>query len=683
MAFVSSPTINSTNEVPTAYGVSTVSTQSSIASTKEDLEQIHEDDLEEIDLKWQLALLSMRAKSQETKIAGVGIKIALEGLRMLKKPLPRLWSLLMELVLTEAIWLKMRFLQTWLLWIFHTLRDSEISGLKYELEKLKKEKESTKLKLENFNHASKSLDKLIGSQITDKSRKGVGFESYNAVLPPPTGLFLSLNIDLSYSGLEEFKQPEFKSYGPKFCEIESKNASKNIPSELKESPDAPLVKDRASDNKDCSVLSLVVVEKKTVVPTIAKVEIIRPKQQVKPSRKPIKYAEMYRSQGSLPLPSKGRVISRNSIEDMLPLREEKMVAELLVKELFTLDDKEGLWNEFAKLEASMKCWMDLVVPRHRRGRKEVTMLLGGHVEVIVVLVTYLGLKYLSHRGVHPPYRNLIPRFNWILKGYWRIDEDIWHEFHLREVILNGDSPAPTRVIEGVVQPVAPTTAEQRLAKKNELKARGTLLMALPDKHKLKFNIHKDSKTLMEAIEKRFGGNKETKKVQKTLLKQQYENFIGLSSESLDQIHDRLHKLISQLEILGESLSQKDINLNLKIYEAEVKSSSSASTSTQNIDFVSSQTTDSTNEPVSDVASVSATSAKIPVSALSNVDTLRHEGILEQMDLLPWDLICQKWSAITVAGKGTLPESRFQAEEEPTNYALMAFTSSSSSNSDNK
>nr|GEW24646.1 putative reverse transcriptase domain-containing protein [Tanacetum cinerariifolium] len=102
------------------------------------------------------------------------------------------------------------------------------------------------------------------------------------------------------------------------------------------------------------------------------------------------------------------------------------------------------------------------------------------------------------------------------------------------VILNGDSPAPTKVIEGVVQPVAPTTAEQRLARKNELKAHGTLLMALPDKHQLKFNIHKDDKTLMEAIEKRFRGNRETKK-----------------------------KLISQLEILGESLSQEDINLKNK------------------------------------------------------------------------------------------------------------------------
>nr|GEZ82174.1 hypothetical protein [Tanacetum cinerariifolium] len=78
---------------------------------------------------------------------------------------------------------------------------------------------------------------------------------------------------------------------------------------------------------------------------------------------------------------------------------------------------------------------------------------------------------------------------------------LMNDYSLWEVILNGDSPVPTRVVDGVLQPVALTTAEQRLARKNELKARGTLLMALPDKHQLKFNSHKDAKTLMEAIEK--------------------------------------------------------------------------------------------------------------------------------------------------------------------------------------
>nr|GFA42551.1 hypothetical protein [Tanacetum cinerariifolium] len=74
------------------------------------------------------------------------------------------------------------------------------------------------------------------------------------------------------------------------------------------------------------------------------------------------------------------------------------------------------------------------------------------------------------------------------------------------------------IVDGVVQVIAPSTAEQRIAKKNKLKVRGTLLMALPDKHQLKFNIQKDAKSLMEAIKKRFRGNKEIKKVQKTLLK---------------------------------------------------------------------------------------------------------------------------------------------------------------------
>nr|GEZ51426.1 hypothetical protein [Tanacetum cinerariifolium] len=166
-------------------------------------------------------------------------------------------------------------------------------------------------------------------------------------------------------------------------------------------------------------------------------------------------------------------------------------------------------------------------------------------------------------------------------------------YSLWEVILNGDSLAPTRVIEGLGQPVAPTTAEQRLARKNELKARGTLLMALPDKHQLKFNIHKDAKTLMEAIEK------------------------SLPTEW------RTHTLIWRNKTDLEKQSLDDLFNSLKIYEAEVKISSSASTSTQNIAFVSSQTTISTYDPVSVVASVFAASEKIHVFALPNVDTLSN------------------------------------------------------------
>nr|GEW80441.1 putative ribonuclease H-like domain-containing protein [Tanacetum cinerariifolium] len=94
------------------------------------------------------------------------------------------------------------------------------------------------------------------------------------------------------------------------------------------------------------------------------------------------------------------------------------------------------------------------------------------------------------------------------------------DYALWEVILNGDSPPSTRYVDGVETPYPPTTVKEKLARKNELKARGTLLMAYLNEHQLKFNSYKTAKPLMEAIEKRFGGNKESKKVQKTLLKQQ-------------------------------------------------------------------------------------------------------------------------------------------------------------------
>nr|GFA79236.1 ribonuclease H-like domain-containing protein [Tanacetum cinerariifolium] len=172
----------------------------------------------------------------------------------------------------------------------------------------------------------------------------------------------------------------------------------------------------------------------------------------------------------------------------------------------------------------------------------------------------------------------------------------------------------------IFQPLAPTIVEQQLARKNELKARGTLLMALPDKHQLKFNTHKDAKTLMEAIEKRFGGNKETKKVQKTLQSLSQED---INLKFLRSLHNewRTHTLIWRNKTELEDQSLDDLFNSLKIYEAEVKSSSSASTYTQNIAFVSSKNIDSTNESVSDVSSVSAASAKFPISALPNVNTL--------------------------------------------------------------
>ncbi|GKB13222.1 hypothetical protein Tco_0847145 [Tanacetum coccineum] len=114
-------------------------------------------------------------------------------------------------------------------------------------------------------------------------------------------------------------------------------------------------------------------------------------------------------------------------------------------------------------------------------------------------------------------------------------EETCHLLLYVEVILNGDSPLPMRTIDGVETAVPPTTAEQELARKNELKARGTLLMALLNEHQLNFNTYKSAKSLMKDIEKRVGGNKESKKVHKTLLKQQYENFNGKAQKSTNML----------------------------------------------------------------------------------------------------------------------------------------------------
>ncbi|GJY01608.1 ribonuclease H-like domain-containing protein [Tanacetum coccineum] len=73
--------------------------------------------------------------------------------------------------------------------------------------------------------------------------------------------------------------------------------------------------------------------------------------------------------------------------------------------------------------------------------------------------------------------------------------------------------------------------------------------------------HRRLELLLEVIENRFGGNATTKKTQRNLLKQQYENFTTSSSEMLDQTFDRLQNLVSQLELLDEKLSQEDVNQN--------------------------------------------------------------------------------------------------------------------------
>ncbi|GJX08289.1 putative ribonuclease H-like domain-containing protein [Tanacetum coccineum] len=147
-------------------------------------------------------------------------------------------------------------------------KDYEINLLKSEFEKVKQENEGIEFKIEKFDNASKSLNKLLESQITGKSKKGLGYN----VVPPPHHLIYNAptKLDLSYSGLDEFKEPEFKSYGPRDKQV--------------------------SENENSSIVSPLNVDKETVFLADKKIEFAKPKNNEKPVRKLVKYAEMYRSQ---------------------------------------------------------------------------------------------------------------------------------------------------------------------------------------------------------------------------------------------------------------------------------------------------------------------------------------------------------------------------------------------------
>ncbi|GKA26179.1 hypothetical protein Tco_0712288 [Tanacetum coccineum] len=121
-----------------------------------------------------------------------------------------------------------------------SFNESDINALKKQVERLKKEKEDNQFKIDNFENASKSLDQLIGNQISDNNKKGLG---YNVVPPLLTGLFAPPSIDLSNSGLEKFKQPEFEGYGVKV----NNGASENVSKEVKKTLDAPIIEDWVSD----------------------------------------------------------------------------------------------------------------------------------------------------------------------------------------------------------------------------------------------------------------------------------------------------------------------------------------------------------------------------------------------------------------------------------------------------
>ncbi|GKC18083.1 hypothetical protein Tco_1014865, partial [Tanacetum coccineum] len=155
----------------------------------------------------------------------------------------------------------------------------------------------------------------------------------------------------------------------------------------------------------------------------------------------------------------------------------------------------------------------------------------------------------------------------------------------------------------VIKVLPPKTAEEILAKERERKARTTLFMALPEDHLAKIHKMTDAKEMWEAIKSRFGGNDESKKMQKfqSLLSQLEIHGAGVSTKDANQKFLRSLpsawfqiSLIMRTKPRVDSLSFDDLYNNLRVFEPDVKGSTTSSSSTQNVAFVS-ENTSSTNE----------------------------------------------------------------------------------------
>ncbi|GJS37076.1 putative ribonuclease H-like domain-containing protein [Tanacetum coccineum] len=264
------------------------------------------------------------------------------------------------------------------------------------------------------------------------------------------------------------------------------------------------------------------------------------------------------------------------------------------------------------------------------------------------------------------------------------------DYPIWEVIQKGNGPVSVLTdTNGVIKFLPPKTAEEILARERERKAKTTLLMALPEDYLAKFHKMTDAKDMWDAIKSRFGGNDESKNMQKYILNQQFEGFSVSNSEGLYKGYDRFQSLLSQLEIHGAGVSTEDANQKflrslpsswsqvslvmrtkpgvdslsiddlynkLRVFESNIKGSTGSSSSAQNVAFVSSEITSSTND-VSTAYEVSTSSGynsqrenslsyivELMYSFFSNQSSglhLDHED-LEQLDEFDLEEMDLKW-----------------------------------------
>ncbi|GJR99761.1 ribonuclease H-like domain-containing protein [Tanacetum coccineum] len=315
VAFVSSNSTNGTNEaVNTAHDATTASTQAT------DLQQIHPDDLEEMDLRWHMAMLTIRARRflkntvRKLRVNG-NDTIGFDKSKMecynchkrghfarecgaLKNQENRNTENTRRVVPVETTtsnalvscdgsgydWSVIYLEDSKSNREIH-LREVAITELRRKLELAQKQKDEIQLTVENFENSSKNLSKLIDCQIVDKCKTGLG---YNAVPPPYTGNFMPPKPDLSFSGLEEFTSEPIV-IKPVVENSEAK-ASEAKPKAVRKNNGAPIIEDWVSDSEEENV-SQTKIEKKTAKPSFVKIDFVKTKQTNKTNRKTAKQVD--------------------------------------------------------------------------------------------------------------------------------------------------------------------------------------------------------------------------------------------------------------------------------------------------------------------------------------------------------------------------------------------------------
>ncbi|GJS93462.1 retrovirus-related pol polyprotein from transposon TNT 1-94 [Tanacetum coccineum] len=265
-------------------------------------------------------------------------------------------------------------------------------------------------------------------------------------------------------------------------------------------------------------------------------------------------------------------------------------------------------------------------------------------------------------------------------------------------------PAPT----DPSSTAAPKTSLAANARRNNEKALNILLSAIPDRHLLSFHDATDARTLWSAIKARFGGNEASKKMQKNLLKQQFETFTIGSREELDSAYERFQNILSMLELYDAKVSHEDANLkflrslpsvwhvvatmirgqpgldelefddlynNLKVYEHELKGVSISSS--QNIAFLSTEVKGSTlKQSTADPANIPKGYTQAPSSKVQTAPNCASHS-----DEIICSFFAQQASMPTTHDDEDLLQidkdnsSSFKKEfdAEPVTFAMMALT----------